>query len=47
MEASFLFVNATEMYEFKAKDSDIKSHSLLLGNIPKDFTIDNMKQKKG
>ena len=46
MEASFLFVNATEMYEFKAKDSDIKPHPLLLGNISKDFTIDNMKKKR-
>ena len=29
----FLFVNATKIYQFKAKDSEIKKHSLCLGNI--------------
>ena len=41
---SFLFVNATEIYEFKAKDSEIKPFPLCLCNISKDFTIDNMKK---
>ena len=40
---SFLFVNATRIYQFKAKDSEIKDYPLCLGNISKDFTINNMK----
>ena len=39
-----LFVNATKPYQFKAKDSKIKDYTLCLGNISKDFTINNMKQ---
>ena len=42
---SFLFVNATKIYQFKAKDSEIKDYALCLGNISKDFTINNMKKK--
>ena len=38
----FLFVNATEVYQFKAKSSEIKDYALYLGNISKDFTINNM-----
>ena len=38
---SFLFVNATETYQFKAKDSKIKDYALCLGNISNDFN--NMK----
>ena len=30
---SYLFVNGTEIYQFKAKDSEIKACSLCLGNI--------------
>ena len=41
---SFLFVNAVKMYQFKAKDSKIKPYSLGLGNISKDFTLNNMKK---
>ena len=41
-----MFVNATKIYQFKAKDSEIKDHELCLGNISKDFTIKNMKRKK-
>ena len=40
---SFLFVNATKIYHFKAKNSEIKDYTLCLGNISKDFTINNMK----
>ena len=40
---SFLFINATKVYQFKAKDSEIKDYTLCLGNISKDFTINNMK----
>ena len=32
------------MYQFKTKDSEIKPYPLFLGNIFKDFTINNMKQ---
>ena len=41
---SFLFVNATKIYQFKAKISKIKNYALSLGNISKDFTINNMKK---
>ena len=37
---SFLFVNATKIYQFKAKNSEIKVYALCLGNISKDFAID-------
>ena len=40
---SFLFVNATKIYQFKAKDSEIIKHSMCLGNISGDFSADNMK----
>ena len=43
---SFLFVNATKIYQFKAKDPEIKDYTLCLGNISKDFTINNMKKKQ-
>ena len=42
---SFLFVNTTKIYQFKAKNSEIKDYTLCLGNISKDFTINNMKKK--
>ena len=35
-----------KIYQFKVKDSEIKPYPLCLGNISKDFTIDNMKKKK-
>ena len=43
---SFLFVNATEIYQFKAKDSGIKDYTLCLGNNSKDFLINNMKKNR-
>ena len=39
---SYLFVNGTEIYKFKAKDSEIVPSPLCLGNISKDWSIDNM-----
>ena len=33
---SYLFVNGTEIYKFKAKDSEIVASPLCLGNISKD-----------
>ena len=41
---SCLFVNGTEIMKFKAKDSDIVSTLLCLGNISKDCSVDNMKK---
>ena len=43
---SFLFVNGTETYKFKAKDSEIVAAPLCLGNISKDWSIDNMKKNR-
>ena len=40
---SFLFVNTTKIYQFKAKDSEMKDHTLCLDHISKHFTIKNMK----
>ena len=34
------------MYEFKAKDSEIKPYVLCLSNVSKDFTINNIKKNK-
>ena len=41
---SYLFVNGTEIIKFKAKDSEITSYPLCLGNISKDWSVDNMKK---
>ena len=38
---SYLFVNGIEIYKFKAKDSEIVASPLCLGNISKDWSIDN------
>ena len=42
---SFLFVNATKTYQFKAKHWEIKKYPLCLANISKDFTAINMKKQ--
>ena len=41
---SYLFVNGTEIYKFKAKDSEIVASPSCLGNIYKDWSTDNMKK---
>ena len=41
---TFLFVNGTEIIKFKAKDSEITPYELCLGNISKNWSIDNMKK---
>ena len=41
---SYLFVNGTESYKFKAKDSEILVDPMSLGNISKDWSVDNMKR---
>ena len=43
---SYLFVNDTEADKFKAKDSEIVASPLCLGNISKDFSVDNMKKTR-
>ena len=40
---SYLFVNGKEIHKFKAKDSEIVATPLCLGNISKDWSVDNMK----
>ena len=42
---SFLFVNATNVYQFKGKDFEIKDYAECLGNISKEFTTNNMKKQ--
>ena len=41
---SFLFVNATEVYQCKAKHSEIKYYALCLDNISENFTSNNLKK---
>ena len=41
---SHLFVNGTEIYKFKAKHSKIVPSLLCLGNISKDWSVDNIKK---
>ena len=44
MEATVSFLSMLKIYQFKAKDSEIKDYAFCLGNISKDFTINNMKK---
>ena len=37
-------MNGIEIYKFKAKDSEIVTMTLCLGNISKDWSADNMKK---
>ena len=39
-----MFVNGTEIYKFKAKDSEIVVGPICLGNISEDWSVDNMKK---
>ena len=41
---SYFFVNGKEIHEFKAKDSEIVATPLWLGNISKDWIVDDMKK---
>ena len=43
---SFLFVNPTKIHQFKPNYFEINDYALCLGNILKDFTINNNKKKK-
>ena len=42
---SYLFVNGTKIYNFKAKDSEIVATPLCLGKISKDWSTDNIKKQ--
>ena len=41
---SYLFVNGTETYKYKAKDSEIAPNPICLGNLSKGWSIDNLKK---
>ena len=41
---SYLFANGTKIQKFKAKDSEISVGPICLGNISKDWSVDNMKR---
>ena len=41
---AYLFVNGTEIIEFKAKDIEVVANPQYLGNISKVFSVDNMKK---
>ena len=41
---SYLLTNGTKIHKFKAKDSEIVAAPLCLGNISKDWSVDNMKR---
>ena len=41
---SYLFVNDTEIYQFKAKIPEIVASPLCLGNISREWSTDNMKK---
>ena len=42
---SYLFVNGAEIHKCTAKDSKIVASLLCLGDISKDFSVDNMKKQ--
>ena len=42
----FLFLNATKIYQFLSKISEITYYTLCLGNTSKTFTTNNKKKKK-
>ena len=44
---SFLYDTATKLYQLRANNPEIEDYTLCLGNILKDFTIDNMEKKTG
>ena len=41
---NYLFVNGTEIYKFKAKDFEIVVGPTCLGNISKDWSVENVKR---
>ena len=43
---SYLLVNGTEIYKFKAKNSETVPSPLCLENISKDWSINNLKKNR-
>ena len=41
---SYLFVNGTQIYKFKAKEAEISVGPICLGKISKNWSVDNMKR---
>ena len=41
---SYLFVDGVESVKFKAKDSEIVASPLCLGNMSKDWSVNNLKR---
>ena len=41
-----LLDDAKKVYQFKAKISEMKDYALCLGNVSKDFTINNMRKNR-
>ena len=41
---SYIFANSIEIYKFKAKGSETVAGPICLGNILKDWSVDNMKK---
>ena len=41
---SYLFVNSTEIYKLKEKDSEIVANEVSPGNISEEFSVVNMKK---
>ena len=41
---NYLFVNGKEIHKLKVKDTEIVATPLCLGNISKNWTVDNMKK---
>ena len=46
-ENSYLFVNGTKIIKFKSKNPEALPYPLYLGNISRDWSVDNMKKKTG
>ena len=42
----YLFVTGTKIIKFKSKDPEILAHLLCLGNISKDWSVDNIKKTR-
>ena len=45
-ENNYIFVNGTEIIKFKGNNSEIAAYPLCLGNISKEFSVDNMKKTR-
>ena len=41
-----MFVNGVEIFKFKAKDSEVIPNVVRLGNVSKDFSASNLKEKQ-